>query len=43
MVIVRWACRKAVQEGTWLHLMLRREPRMLVAIARQQNGPFNLG
>ena len=33
MVIVRWACRKAAQEGTWLHRMLRRKPRMLVAIA----------
>jgi len=33
MVIVRWACRKGAQEGTWLHRMLRRKPRMLVAIA----------
>ena len=33
MVIVRWACRKGAQEGTWLHQMLRRKPRMLVAIA----------
>ena len=33
MVIVRWVCRKAAQEGTWLHRMLRRKPRMLVAIA----------
>jgi len=33
MVIVRWACRKAAQEGTWLHRMLGRKPRMLVAIA----------
>src|SRR6202041_3951752 len=23
MVVVRWACRKAAQEGTWLHRMLR--------------------
>ena len=33
MVIVRWACRKGAQEGTWLHRMLGRKPRMLVAIA----------
>ena len=33
MAIVRWACRKGAQEGTWLHRMLRRKPRMLVAIA----------
>ena len=33
MLIVRWACRKAAQEGTWLHRMLGRKPRMLVAIA----------
>ena len=33
MVIVCWAYRKAAQEGTWLHRMLRRKPRMLVAIA----------
>ena len=32
MVIVRWACRKRAQEGTWLHRMLGRKPRMLVAI-----------
>jgi hypothetical protein len=33
MVIVHWACRKGAQEGTWLHRMLGRKPRMLVAIA----------
>ena len=33
MVIVRWACRKGVQEGTRLHRMLGSKPRMLVAIA----------
>ena len=33
MVIVRWTCRKGAQEGTWLHRMLGRKPRMLVAIA----------
>ena len=33
MVIVRWVCRKGVREGTWLHRMLGRNPRMLVAIA----------
>jgi transposase len=33
MVIVRWACRKGAREGTWLHRMLGRKPRMLVAIA----------
>jgi transposase len=33
MVVVRWACRKGAREGTWLHRMLGRKPRMLVAIA----------
>ena len=33
MVIVRWACRKGTPEGSWLHRMLARKPRMLVAIA----------
>ena len=33
MVIVRWACRKGAPEGTWLHRMLGRKPRMLIAIA----------
>jgi len=33
MTIVRWACRKGAQEGSWLHRMLARKPRMLVAIA----------
>ena len=34
MVIVRRACRKAALERTWLHRMLRRRPRMLVAITK---------
>lgn len=33
MVVVRWACRKGAPEGSWLHGMLARKPRMLVAIA----------
>ena len=33
MAVVRWACRKGAPEGTWLHRMLARKPRMLVAIA----------
>lgn len=30
--VVRWASRKGAPEGTWLHHMLARKPRMLVAI-----------
>lgn len=33
MIIVRWACRKGAPDGSWLHRMLVRKPRMLVAIA----------
>ncbi|MGO9942525.1 MAG: IS110 family transposase [Rhodoblastus sp.] len=33
MTVVRWACRKGAPEGTWLHRLLARKPRMLVAIA----------
>ena len=33
MIIVRWACRKGAREGTWLHRMLGRKPRMVVATA----------
>lgn len=33
IAVVRWACRKAGPDGTWLHRMLARKPRMLVAIA----------
>jgi transposase len=33
MTIVRWARRKGAQEGSWLHRMLARKPRKLVAIA----------
>lgn len=33
MTVVRWACRKGAPEGSFLHRMLRRKPRMLVAIA----------
>ena len=33
IAIVRWASRKDAAEGTWLHRMLARKPRMLVAIA----------
>ncbi len=31
--VVRWACRKGMPEGSWLHRMLARKPRLLVAIA----------
>ncbi len=33
MAVVRWASRKGAPEGSWLHRMLARKPRMLVAIA----------
>ena len=33
MVVVRWACQKGAREGTWLHRILARKPRKLVAIA----------
>ena len=33
MAVVRAACRKGAPEGTWLHRMLARKPRMLVGIA----------
>ena len=33
MAVVRWASRKGAPEGTWLHRIMARKPRMLVAIA----------
>ena len=33
MAVVRWAVRKGAPEGSWLGRMLRRKPRMLVAVA----------
>jgi transposase len=33
MTVIRWACRKAPPENSWLARMLARKPRMLVAIA----------
>jgi transposase len=33
MTVIRWACRKAPAETSWLARMLTRKPRMLVAIA----------
>lgn len=33
MTAVRWACWKRAPEEGWLHRMLSRKPRMLVAIA----------
>ncbi len=33
MAVVRWASRKGAAEGTWLHRIMARKPRMLVAIA----------
>ena len=33
MTVIRWACRKAPPENSWLARILARKPRMLVAIA----------
>ncbi len=33
MAVVRWASRKGAAEGSWLHRMMARKPRMLAAIA----------
>ncbi|MFP3747554.1 IS110 family transposase, partial [Achromobacter sp. SIMBA_011] len=33
VAVIRWACRKAPPEHSWLARMLARKPRMLVAIA----------
>ena len=33
MSVVRWAVRKGAPEGSWLARMLKRKPRMLVAVA----------
>lgn len=33
IAVVHWAYRKGAPDGTWLHRMLARKPRMLVAIA----------
>jgi transposase len=33
IAVVRWTCRKGAPQGGWLHHMLARKPRMLVAIA----------
>jgi len=33
MSVVRWALRKGAPEGSWLHRMLARKPRVLTAIA----------
>lgn len=33
ITVIRWACRKAPPENSWLARMLARKPRMLVAIA----------
>ncbi len=33
MTVIRWACRKAPSQNSWLARMLIRKPRMLVAIA----------
>jgi transposase len=33
IAVVRWACRKGAPEGSWLHRLLARKPRLLVAIA----------
>ena len=39
MAVVRWAIRKGVPEGTWLHRILTRKPRLLVAIALANKMP----
>lgn len=33
MTVIRWACRKAPPDNSWLARMLARKPRVLVAIA----------
>lgn len=33
MSVINWACRKGAVPGTWLHSMLQRKPRKVVAIA----------
>jgi hypothetical protein len=33
MSVIRWATRKGTIQGTWLHAMLLRKPRKVVAIA----------
>lgn len=33
MTVIRWACRKAPPDNSWLARMLTRKPRMLIAIA----------
>ncbi len=33
MSVIRWATRKGTIQGTWLHAMLLRRPRNVVAIA----------
>lgn len=33
MSVIRWASQKGTVPGTWLHAMLLRKPRMVVAIA----------
>ena len=33
MSIIRWASRKGAIPGSWLHAMLLRKPRMVVAVA----------
>jgi transposase len=39
MVIVRWACRKGAQEGTWLHRMLGRKLALANKMARSISDP----
>jgi len=43
MVVVRWACQKEAREGTWLHRILARKPRKLVAIALANKMARSLG
>jgi len=43
MVVVRWACQKGAREGTWLHRILARKPRKLVAIALANKMARSLG
>lgn len=33
MLVIRWVSRKGAAPGSWLHAMLLRKPRMVVAIA----------
>jgi transposase len=33
MTVVRWAARKGAPQGSWLEQMMKRKPRLVVAVA----------